>query len=442
DDQQDWEIVTWRLYEACGVYILELKDAIVIYMLVERRYPLSKDLLQRMLDIGLEVEREIQDQTVLGKDYSNLLIADSLLKTIWFINAPCYGNEALTSPKANDFELAIPERTTTGKGKSNPFMAAKDVDEDGKCLKIRSGFVKVFGYILQELKKINLKKHEVKQVQQSCLGEDCWELFITNLVPLASCKDLFSLGLNVRGSGTARGQDAAPAARECTFAGFKRCNPTTFRSTEGAVKLLRWFEKTESVFGISNCAEGKKVKFAVATLQGPALTWWNARIETMGLETVKEYNIVAYTQRFNKLALMCPRMVEPKRVKVDAYIRGLADNIKGEALVCVCFVFIHTQRECLVQHQTSREPALWSLFVPIAPAVPSSEGNGYSRKRAKRKPKANKSKHGVEEGKCQIIPCDIRECLVQHQTSREPALWSLFVPIAPAVPSSEGTADL
>ncbi|GJW59390.1 ribonuclease H-like domain-containing protein, partial [Tanacetum coccineum] len=42
-----------------------------------------------------------KDQTVLGKDYSNMLIADSLLKTIWFINAPCYGNEALASPKAN-----------------------------------------------------------------------------------------------------------------------------------------------------------------------------------------------------------------------------------------------------------------------------------------------------------------------------------------------------
>ncbi|GKE93868.1 putative reverse transcriptase domain-containing protein [Tanacetum coccineum] len=44
---------------------------------------------------------------------------------------------------------------------------------------------------------------------------------------------------------------------------------------------------------------------------------------------VKEYNIVAYTQRFNELALVCPRMVEPERVKVDAYIRGLTDNIKG-----------------------------------------------------------------------------------------------------------------
>ncbi|GJR10843.1 putative reverse transcriptase domain-containing protein [Tanacetum coccineum] len=63
----------------------------------------------------------VQDQTVLGKDYSNLLIADSLLKTIWFINAPCYDNEALASPKAN--ELTIPEQTATGKGTSNPFMA-------------------------------------------------------------------------------------------------------------------------------------------------------------------------------------------------------------------------------------------------------------------------------------------------------------------------------
>ncbi|GKB86270.1 putative reverse transcriptase domain-containing protein, partial [Tanacetum coccineum] len=96
----------------------------------------------------------------------------------------------------------------------------------------------------------------------------------------------------------------------------------------------------------------------------PALTWWNSKAATMGLEAVnqipwtemkqlmtaefcpteevqrmeyelwnlkvKEFNIVAYTQRFNELALMCPRIIEPKNVKVDAYIRGLSDNIKGE----------------------------------------------------------------------------------------------------------------
>ncbi|GKD25105.1 hypothetical protein Tco_1231319 [Tanacetum coccineum] len=36
----------------------KFEDGTVIHMLVERRYPFSKELLQRMLDLGLEVERE------------------------------------------------------------------------------------------------------------------------------------------------------------------------------------------------------------------------------------------------------------------------------------------------------------------------------------------------------------------------------------------------
>ncbi|GJZ31885.1 hypothetical protein Tco_0576932, partial [Tanacetum coccineum] len=71
---------------------------------------------------GKEVGSQ-DSKTVLGKDYSNLLIADSLLKTIWFINAPCYDNEALASPNTNDEELFIPEQMATGKGTSNPLMA-------------------------------------------------------------------------------------------------------------------------------------------------------------------------------------------------------------------------------------------------------------------------------------------------------------------------------
>ncbi|GKA17342.1 hypothetical protein Tco_0697179 [Tanacetum coccineum] len=75
-----------------------------------------------------------------------------------------------------------------------------------------------------------------------------------------------NVGNNARGSGPVRGQDVAPAVHECTFVGFMKCNPTVFHSTEGAVKLRRWFEKTESVFRISECAEGKNVKFVAATL--------------------------------------------------------------------------------------------------------------------------------------------------------------------------------
>nr|GEZ19573.1 hypothetical protein [Tanacetum cinerariifolium] len=39
---------------------------------------------------------------------------------------------------------------------------------------------------------------------------------------------------------------------------------------------------------VSEYAEGKKVKFATTTLQGPALIWWNAKVATMGLETVNQ----------------------------------------------------------------------------------------------------------------------------------------------------------
>nr|GEY28642.1 reverse transcriptase domain-containing protein [Tanacetum cinerariifolium] len=56
----------------------------------------------------------------------------------------------------------------------------------------------------------------------------------------------------------------------------------------GAVELQRWFERTKSVFEINEYAEGKKVKFDVETLQGPALTWWNAKVATMGLEAVNQ----------------------------------------------------------------------------------------------------------------------------------------------------------
>ncbi|GJR25934.1 hypothetical protein Tco_1102166 [Tanacetum coccineum] len=97
-------------------------------------------------------------------------------------------------------------------------------------------------------------------------------------------------GNEARGSGPGRGQDAAHGVRECTFAEFIKCNPTAFHGTEGAVELQRWFEKTESVFGINECAEGKKVRFTATTLQGPALTWWNAKVATMGLETASLSN--------------------------------------------------------------------------------------------------------------------------------------------------------
>ncbi|GKC22434.1 hypothetical protein Tco_1024584, partial [Tanacetum coccineum] len=41
----------------------------------------------------------------------------------------------------------------------------------------------------------------------------------------------------------------------CTYMTFIKCNPHTFKGTEGVVGLCQWFEKLESVFRISDCRE-------------------------------------------------------------------------------------------------------------------------------------------------------------------------------------------
>nr|GFB71223.1 putative reverse transcriptase domain-containing protein [Tanacetum cinerariifolium] len=79
-----------------------------------------------------------------------------------------------------------------------------------------------------------------------------------------------------RARGPAGGPAAAPMARECSFTGFMKCGPTQFHGIKGAVGLVCWFEKMENTFEISECAEGKKVKFSTAALHGRALTWWNS----------------------------------------------------------------------------------------------------------------------------------------------------------------------
>ncbi|GJR49940.1 hypothetical protein Tco_1400461 [Tanacetum coccineum] len=59
-DQEEWEIIRWRFHESSGVHTLEIEDGTMIHMLAERRYPLSRELMIRMLDHGMEVEDETE----------------------------------------------------------------------------------------------------------------------------------------------------------------------------------------------------------------------------------------------------------------------------------------------------------------------------------------------------------------------------------------------
>ncbi|GJS86063.1 reverse transcriptase domain-containing protein [Tanacetum coccineum] len=57
-NQEDWILKSWNLYENCGVHILMLEDGTEFHMLAERKYPLTKETLEKMLVLRLTAESE------------------------------------------------------------------------------------------------------------------------------------------------------------------------------------------------------------------------------------------------------------------------------------------------------------------------------------------------------------------------------------------------
>nr|GFA59513.1 hypothetical protein [Tanacetum cinerariifolium] len=123
------------------------------------------------------------------------------------------------------------------------------------------------------------------------------------------------------------GPNIAPVAKECTFTDFMKCSPITFRGNEGAVG---------GQFGNKNCDQENV-----------------ARNEEM--------DISSYTTRFNELAILYPEMVPTERKKVEAYIHGLSENIKGEvtssepATLSKAMRMAHTLMEQKVKAKAERE---------------------------------------------------------------------------------------
>ncbi|GJS47893.1 putative ribonuclease H-like domain-containing protein [Tanacetum coccineum] len=58
--QQDYTLISWRLYDSCGVHLLLMDTRISIHMLVEKKYPLTQEMLSRMLSRRLAVDHECE----------------------------------------------------------------------------------------------------------------------------------------------------------------------------------------------------------------------------------------------------------------------------------------------------------------------------------------------------------------------------------------------
>ncbi|GJV79359.1 reverse transcriptase domain-containing protein [Tanacetum coccineum] len=115
NSQQDWNIVSWKLHGSSGVHTLVTETGLVIHMLVEKKYPLRKEVLMQMLKLKLESEED----STMALELIRVLNSPCFMVKSWLVHDQTV--HALASPKAN--ELTIPEQTATGKGTSNPLMA-------------------------------------------------------------------------------------------------------------------------------------------------------------------------------------------------------------------------------------------------------------------------------------------------------------------------------
>ncbi|GJR47714.1 hypothetical protein Tco_1315817 [Tanacetum coccineum] len=55
-NQERYNLKSWNFYENCGVHTLTLEDGTEIHMLAERKYPLTKETLERMMSLKLIAE--------------------------------------------------------------------------------------------------------------------------------------------------------------------------------------------------------------------------------------------------------------------------------------------------------------------------------------------------------------------------------------------------
>nr|GEW29433.1 reverse transcriptase domain-containing protein [Tanacetum cinerariifolium] len=128
-----------------------------------------------------------------------------------------------------------------------------------------------------------------------------------------------------KAEGPARDPVTSPIARECSFASFMKCGPTQFHRTEGA-RCCRTFATLGHE--VANARSWAEVKQMMTDEFCPTEEVQRLEDELRHLK-LRDMNIAAYTERFNGLALLCPDAVPNEKKKVELYIKGLPEIIKG-----------------------------------------------------------------------------------------------------------------
>ncbi|GKA76159.1 reverse transcriptase domain-containing protein [Tanacetum coccineum] len=306
-----------------------------INILVEKKYPLIKELLEKMLNLRLEADEEIfkiresSHKTHLERHEEQI---ETILNHL----------DELPLERIENMEDKI-------KGLGNGLVI---IQQDFDQLETE----------LQEAQLDNLLWTIPQPVGSEPVPGKLNEKLVVDSVAAALEAQVATM-TNTDNTTRNPGPRETLVVRECIYKEFMSCQPFNFKGTEGAVGLIYWFERTESVFSHSNCTEECKVKFATSTLTEEALSWWNSFAQPIGIVeaykitwskfkkllikkycprtavkkmvdefynlTVKGNDLKTYVRRFQELAVLCPNMVPNSEKLMEVFIRGLPRSIEG-----------------------------------------------------------------------------------------------------------------
>ncbi|GJX16251.1 hypothetical protein Tco_0217083 [Tanacetum coccineum] len=126
------------------------------------------------------------------------------------------------------------------------------------------------------------------------------------------------------------GPTGTPVAKTGNCKEFVSCQPFYFNGTEGAVRLIRWFERTKSVLSRSHCAKENKVTYATGTLTDDALSWWNSYTQPIGINQANQITWIELKRLLtDKINLLCPNMLPNAETLWNSSLVGLPRSNEG-----------------------------------------------------------------------------------------------------------------
>ncbi|GJZ58106.1 hypothetical protein Tco_0613600 [Tanacetum coccineum] len=163
-NQQYWELLRWKLHEYSGVHSLFLDGtSIQINMLVEKKYPLKKEILEKMINLKIEAEEDsdMAIELIMGGllGIKELLQDNAAEELSTWMYEVMYGEQAIKLIMCGDIVKD-----------SNSYLKSRGIIED---------FVSFREMITSQLQgKLWLNDEVPTRLCLFChhqIGEDCWD---------------------------------------------------------------------------------------------------------------------------------------------------------------------------------------------------------------------------------------------------------------------------